>query len=39
LKSATTEDAQTEADFDKEFEKLRQGGDTYGDVYISPMAI
>jgi hypothetical protein len=35
LKSATTEDAQTEADFDKEFEKLRQGGDTYGDVYLT----
>ena len=35
LKSATTEDVQTEADFDKKFEKLRKDGDSYGDVYIS----
>ena len=29
------DDAQTDADFNKEFEKLRKSGNSYGDVYIT----
>lgn len=35
IKSTTSDDAQTDADFEKEFDKLRKGGDSYGDVYIN----
>jgi hypothetical protein len=35
IKSTASDDAKTDEDFEKEFEKLRKSGDSFGDAYIA----